>query len=98
MDSRGAKHNCRNGSNNKCSPIVLGPVVVGVNRREEEESVRRSLLPPRGAEKGGTARKFRKGGSRRKVQWNDRKGKKLVEVDSSDSDDDYLDSCICSMM
>uniref|UniRef100_A0A1D1YUE1 Putative cyclic nucleotide-gated ion channel 9 n=1 Tax=Anthurium amnicola TaxID=1678845 RepID=A0A1D1YUE1_9ARAE len=42
---------------------------------------------------------------RRKVQWNDRHGNKLVEVlefqpsDSSDSDeDDFADSCVCAIM
>ncbi|KAL6659986.1 hypothetical protein ACP70R_002108 [Stipagrostis hirtigluma subsp. patula] len=55
-------------------------------------------LPP-----GGMARKGHKGPKRR-VQWKDRHGKKLTEVlefqpsDSSDSDDEYLDTCICSIM
>ncbi|KAK3187665.1 hypothetical protein Dsin_027226 [Dipteronia sinensis] len=65
----------------------------------EEYSESNSLLPPR---KGGMSRKSDK--TRRKVQWNDRNGDKLVEVlefepsDASDSDDEESDSCICTIM
>ncbi|KAK2643742.1 hypothetical protein Ddye_018937 [Dipteronia dyeriana] len=65
----------------------------------EEYSESNSLLPPR---KGGMSRKSDK--TRRKVQWNDRNGNKLVEVlefepsDASDSDDEESDSCICTIM
>ncbi|KAL5781617.1 hypothetical protein ACOSP7_006646 [Xanthoceras sorbifolium] len=65
----------------------------------EEYSESNSLLPPR---KGGMSRKSDK--DRRKVQWNDRNGNKLVEVlefepsDVSDSDDEESDSCICTIM
>lgn len=41
----------------------------------DEDSESNSLLPPR---KGGISRKTNK--TRRKVQWNDRNGNKLVEV------------------
>ncbi|KAL6907442.1 hypothetical protein ACP4OV_002481 [Aristida adscensionis] len=53
---------------------------------------------------GGMARKGGHKGPKRRVQWKDRHGKKLTEVlefqpsDSSDSDDEYLDTCICSIM
>ncbi|XP_010920319.1 uncharacterized protein [Elaeis guineensis] len=76
-------------------------LVDGVNRREEEEDERRSLLPP--AAKGGMAGKRKRSG-RRKVRWNDCNGKTLVEVlefhpsDSSDSEDEYLGFCICTVM
>ncbi|XP_062209820.1 uncharacterized protein LOC133911549 isoform X3 [Phragmites australis] len=62
---------------------------------------RKALLPRQPS--GGMARKSHKGPKRR-VQWKDRHGKKLTEVlefqpsDSSDSDDEYLDTCICSIM
>ncbi|GKV19111.1 hypothetical protein SLEP1_g29407 [Rubroshorea leprosula] len=65
----------------------------------EEESESNSLLPPK---KGGMSRKLDK--TRRKVQWNDSNGNKLVEVveyepsDVSDSDDEDSDSCICTIM
>ncbi|XP_044485842.1 uncharacterized protein LOC123211283 [Mangifera indica] len=58
-----------------------------------------SLLPPR---RDGMSRKCEK--TRRKVQWNDRKGNKLVEVlefepsEASDSEDEDSDSCICNIM
>ncbi|MBA0585326.1 uncharacterized protein LOC105796765 [Gossypium raimondii] len=66
----------------------------------EEYSESNSLLLPK---KGGMSRKSEK--TRRKVQWNDRNGDKLVEVmefepsDVSDSEDDEdKDSCICIIM
>lgn len=65
----------------------------------DEDSESNSLLPPR---KGGISSKTNK--TRRKVQWNDRNGNKLVEVleyepsDVSDSDDEDADSCICIIM
>ncbi|XP_042516870.1 uncharacterized protein LOC122091111 [Macadamia integrifolia] len=67
------------------------------DRKAEDES--NPLLSPR---RGGISKKPKK--SRRKVQWNDRNGNKLVEVlefqpsDASDTDDDDSDSCICSIM
>ncbi|WOL06158.1 actin-related protein 2/3 complex subunit 2B isoform X2 [Canna indica] len=76
----------------------------GVNRREEEEAEKESLLP---SEKNGAAPAIsgrKKNGSTRKVQWNDNKGNNLVEVlefypsEESDSDDEFLDSCFCIIM
>uniref|UniRef100_A0A7N0U4K8 Uncharacterized protein n=1 Tax=Kalanchoe fedtschenkoi TaxID=63787 RepID=A0A7N0U4K8_KALFE len=64
-----------------------------------EVSDKELLLPPR---KGGMSRTDDK--TLRKVQWNDRNGHNLVEVlefdpsDRSDSDDEDLDSCICTIM
>ncbi|KAG1361860.1 putative protein JASON-like [Cocos nucifera] len=58
------------------SPGAEGPVN-GLNKREQEEDERRSLLPP--AAKGGMAGKRKRSG-RRKVRWNDSDGNKLVEV------------------
>ncbi|XP_042491745.1 uncharacterized protein LOC122071452 isoform X2 [Macadamia integrifolia] len=65
---------------------------------KEEHDELNSLLSPR---KGGMKKDPKK--SRRKVQWNDRNGNKLVEIlefqpsDSSDSDEDS-DSCICTIL
>ncbi|KAI9078826.1 hypothetical protein K1719_039284 [Acacia pycnantha] len=65
----------------------------------EDDSDSHSLLPPR---RGGLSSKSNK--TRRKVQWNDRNGNKLVEVlefvpsDDSDSEDEDSDSCICTIM
>ncbi|KAK9140343.1 hypothetical protein Scep_010024 [Stephania cephalantha] len=67
-----------------------------LNGAEEECS---SLLSPR---RCGMSEKPKR--SRRKVQWNDKNGDKLVEVlefqpsDSSDSDEEDSDSCICTVM
>ncbi|KAK9288846.1 hypothetical protein L1049_017312 [Liquidambar formosana] len=72
---------------------------VELRREAEEDSESNSLLPPR---KGGMSRKLEK--TRRKVQWNDRNGNKLVEIlefqpsDVSDSEDEDSDSCICNIM
>lgn len=69
------------------------------NRDDGEDSESNSLLPPR---RGGMSRRQDK--VRRKVQWNDRNGNKLVEVlefqpsDVSDTDDEESDSCICTLM
>lgn len=69
----------------------------------DEEDVETSLLLLPALKKGGmTARRQRSRG--KKVQWNDCNGNKLVEVmefqpsDSSDSEDEYGDSCICTIM
>lgn len=65
----------------------------------EDYSEFKALLPPR---KGGMSRKSDK--VRRKVQWNDNNGNKLVEVlefepsDVSDSDEEDTDSCLCTIM
>lgn len=69
----------------------------GERKEVEDETV--SLLPPR---RGGLSRKLEK--SQRKVMWNDNCGNKLAEVleyqpsDTSDSDDEESDSCICRVM
>ncbi|KAL9688344.1 hypothetical protein QQ045_032765 [Rhodiola kirilowii] len=74
--------------------VEIQDVVEGMEVDEKE-----LLLPPR---KGGMSRKVDK--TRRKVQWNDRNGHSLVQVlefepsDQSDSDDEDLDSCICTIM
>ncbi|KAG4397668.1 hypothetical protein AAZX31_10G179400 [Glycine max] len=73
------------------------------DRNKEDDSDSNSLLPLR---KGGISRKSDKTYRKRKVQWNDRIGNKLVEVleyepsDVSDSEDedDGGDPCICSIM
>ncbi|KQK23750.1 uncharacterized protein LOC100840053 [Brachypodium distachyon] len=70
--------------------------------KEDAGAGERKALLPRHLP-GGTARKGQKGPKRR-VQWKDSHGKKLAEVlefqpsDSSDSDDEYLDTCICTVM
>ncbi|XP_073011682.1 uncharacterized protein [Typha latifolia] len=87
MDSVRVDANLRNGGKSS-SDLDLREVV----DKEEEET--NSLLPS--AVNGGTQRKRQKN-ARRKVQWNDRNGNKLVEVvefqpsDSSDSEDDSSD-------
>ncbi|ESR33563.1 hypothetical protein KPL70_001412 [Citrus sinensis] len=65
----------------------------------EEYSETKALLSSR---RGGTARMSDK--TRRKVQWNDKNGKKLAEVvefepsEASDSEDEDSESCICTIM
>ncbi|KAL4357448.1 hypothetical protein AHAS_Ahas09G0187700 [Arachis hypogaea] len=69
----------------------------------EDDSVSKSLLPPR---RGGMSRKSdNRTRSRRRVQWNDKNGKKLFEVleyepsDVSESeDDDDDDACMCTII
>ncbi|XP_048333828.1 uncharacterized protein LOC112492237 [Ziziphus jujuba] len=92
---------------NGCEAKPLGTVentnhtgVVAVKHANgDDDSESNSLLPP---PRGGMSRKSDK--VRRKVQWNDRNGNKLVEVlefepsDVSDSDDDDSDSCMCTIM
>ncbi|KAF1878232.1 hypothetical protein Lal_00046898 [Lupinus albus] len=68
---------------------------------EDDDS--KSLLPPR---IGGMSRKSEKGHKtrRKKVQWNDKNGNKLVEVleyepsDVSDSENGVDDSCMCTIL
>ncbi|KAL2325066.1 hypothetical protein Fmac_024124 [Flemingia macrophylla] len=71
------------------------------NREDDSDS--NSLLPlPR----GGMSRNSDKTRRKRKVQWNDRLGNKLAEVleyepsdvSDSESEDEGVDSCICSIM
>ncbi|RZC87321.1 hypothetical protein C5167_041372 [Papaver somniferum] len=67
---------------------------------EDEKNESSSLLSPR---KGGISKKRSKK-TRRKVQWNDKDGDNLVEIlefqpsDSSDTDEEDSDSCICTIM
>ncbi|EOY06155.1 hypothetical protein QUC31_016434 [Theobroma cacao] len=87
-----------NGYNNKILGAIDSPKLED-HADGEEYSESNSLLPPK---KGGMSRKPEK--TRRKVQWNDKNGNKLVEVlefepsDVSDSDDEDSDSCICIIM
>lgn len=84
----------------KNEPLVTVEPPNGEDQTDgEEDSELNSLLPPK---KGGMPKKSDK--IRRKVQWNDKNGNKLVEVvefepsDISDSEDDNSDSCICTIM
>ncbi|XP_058101484.1 uncharacterized protein LOC131245797 [Magnolia sinica] len=77
-------------------------VEIGVDGEEDDEESN-SLLSPRTG--GLLSKRMKKNPSRRKVQWNDRNGNKLVEVlefqpsDTSDSEDDEdSDSCLCTIM
>lgn len=63
---------------NRNRPSAVVEPVKGVNRREEAEAEKESLLPAE--ESGGVATGRRKKGSARNVQWNDCKGDNLVEV------------------
>ncbi|KAJ1292931.1 hypothetical protein BS78_01G028600 [Paspalum vaginatum] len=99
---------CNNSGNKNLPPTSLAVVPrsssavgVGYNKDDDAAGERKAMLPR--LPPGGMARKGRKRPNRR-VQWKDRHGKKLSEVlefqpsDSSDSDDEYLDTCICSVM
>ncbi|XP_010936010.1 uncharacterized protein [Elaeis guineensis] len=90
MDSAGVEvNNCHETK----SSVFVDSKRDGVDKGEEkeEDGETNSLLRP--VSNGGLAAKRQKS-SRRKVQWNDRNGNKLVEVlefqpsDSSDSEDD----------
>lgn len=93
-DAKDATNGCKT---EKSETTDSQRVEENVNGDEDSES--NSLLPPR---RGGMSRKTNK--TRRKVQWNDKNGNKLVEVlefepsDVSDSDDEDADSCICIIM
>nr|KYP60773.1 hypothetical protein KK1_023186 [Cajanus cajan] len=76
---------------------------VGDHSHRVDDSDSNSLLPlPRGGMSQKSDKKYRK----RKVQWNDRIGNKLVEVleyepsdvSDSDSEDEDDNSCMCSIM
>ncbi|CAK7327304.1 unnamed protein product [Dovyalis caffra] len=90
-----------NGFKNEPSMMTLGSPKVeeDVEENGEDYSEFKALLPPR---KGGMSRNSDK--VRRKVQWNDNHGNKLVEVlefepsDVSDSDEEDTDSCLCMIM
>lgn len=86
------------GSKNKGVVIMDSQNVVLNGQREEDDESAALLLPRR----GGLSKKTVK--PKRKVQWNDNNGNNLTEVlefqpsDVSDSDNEDLDSCICSIM
>ncbi|EXC24414.1 hypothetical protein L484_003722 [Morus notabilis] len=97
-DVNGCKENPMGSVDPKTEKLINGEREGG--EEEEEDSDCNSLLSPR---RGGMSRKSDK--IRRKVQWNDKNGNKLVEIlefepsDVSDSDDDEdSDSCICTIM
>lgn len=98
MDSGGVEVNNCHGTK---SSVFVDSKGDRVDKGVEEDGETNSLLRP--VTNGGLAGKRQKS-SRRKVQWNDRNGNKLVEVlefqpsDSSDSEDEYGDSCICTVM
>ncbi|CAK9139536.1 unnamed protein product [Ilex paraguariensis] len=93
-----ATTNVKNAGKNKPVTIVASPKIV-LNGEREKNDESESLLPSR---RGGLSKKL--ANPRRKVQWNDKNGDKLVEVleyqpsDVSDSDDEDSDSCICTIM
>ncbi|CAL0316735.1 unnamed protein product [Lupinus luteus] len=93
-----------NGSVNKPMAVVasLEASKVEDHANGEDDSDSKSLLPPR---IGGMSRKSDNSKThRKKVQWNDKNGKKLVEVleyepsDVSDSENEDEDSCMCTIM
>ncbi|KAI5580435.1 hypothetical protein POPTR_008G170700v4 [Populus trichocarpa] len=91
-----------NGSKNEPLMMTLDSpdVEEDVEENGEDYSEFKALLPPR---KGGMSRSPNK--VRRKVQWNDNNGNKLVEIlefepsDVGDSDEeDGKDYCSCTIM
>ncbi|CAJ1976529.1 unnamed protein product [Sphenostylis stenocarpa] len=108
MDTKSTKDT--NGCNNKPMALTVTVTVASLEGREvadhsnrEDEKDSNSLLP---APRGGMSRKSDKTKRKRKVQWNDKIGNKLVEVleyvpsdvSDSDSEDEGVDSCVCSIM
>ncbi|KAK7391648.1 hypothetical protein VNO78_20065 [Psophocarpus tetragonolobus] len=108
MDTKSIKD--ANGRFNKPMALTVTLTVASVEGRKvedhsnrEDDSDSNSLLP---APRGGMSRKSDKTYNKRKVQWNDRIGNKLVEVleyvpsdvSDSDSEDEGGDSCFCSIM
>ncbi|XP_068327753.1 uncharacterized protein [Pyrus communis] len=99
MDTDAKDASTANGCKTETTSDTGDSQKVEENVNGDEDSESNSLLPPR---RGGMSRKTNK--TRRKVQWNDRNGNKLVEVlefepsDVSDSDDEDADSCICTIM
>ncbi|XP_019441099.1 PREDICTED: uncharacterized protein LOC109346150 isoform X2 [Lupinus angustifolius] len=87
-----------NGNMNKPMASLEASKVEG-HANSEDDSDSKSLLPPR---IGGMSRKSDNSKThRKKVQWNDKNGKKLVEVleyEPSDSENEDDDSCICTIM
>lgn len=98
MDSEGMDAKICNGS----TPSSVSVSKEGTDRREEEDGETSLLISP--ALKKGGMKGRRQRSRRKKVQWNDCNGNTLVEVmefqpsDSSDSEDEYADSCICTIM
>ncbi|KAL5209640.1 hypothetical protein ABZP36_005263 [Zizania latifolia] len=108
MDRRSLRSfSCNGSGKNLASPSQAAgsrapaPAPAGSKEDTAGAGERKPLLPR--LPPGGTERKGQKG-SKRRVQWKDRHGKKLAEVkefqpsDTSDSDDEYLDTCICTIM
>ncbi|KAL7177598.1 hypothetical protein ACSBR2_030872 [Camellia fascicularis] len=102
MDKNGKDCN-----NVKTKPLVsVDSEKVEFNGERDKDNEAESLLPPRkgGLRKKGGGLSKKSGKPRRKVQWSDKIGNKLAEVlefqpsDVSDSDDEDLDSCICTIM
>lgn len=101
---RSASCNGRGKSPSSPSPVTVSlfASAVGAGSKDDDAAGERKALLPR-LPPGGMAQKGRRRPNRR-VQWKDRHGKKLTEVlefqpsDSSDSDDEYLDTCMCSIM
>ncbi|XP_027937397.1 uncharacterized protein LOC114192042 [Vigna unguiculata] len=108
MDTKSSKDT--NGCVNKPMALTVTLTVASLEGRKVEDHSSReddndsnSLLP---APRGGMSRKLDKTYRKRKVQWNDRIGNKLVEVleyvpsdvSDSDSEDEDGDSCVCSIM
>ncbi|KAJ0967535.1 hypothetical protein J5N97_024452 [Dioscorea zingiberensis] len=95
----GSKTNSAKGKKYFGGSNSLKAVDQGEHNKDEETD---SLFPTVVANGGITRNKKKR--TRRRVQWKDRNGSKLVEVleyqlsDSSDSDDEFLDSCLCTMM
>ncbi|XP_077249497.1 uncharacterized protein LOC143889185 [Tasmannia lanceolata] len=98
MDSDITNPNPNNCIHDEDVDIIPPNEELGVDREEEEEL--NSLLL---FQNGEIAK--RPSNSRRKVQWNDKNGNRLVEVlefqpsDTSDSDEDEdTEYCICTVM
>ncbi|CAM0870609.1 unnamed protein product [Alopecurus aequalis] len=111
MDRRAVRSNSYNGGGKTLAatpapaPAVSRTSSAPACAAAADAGERKALLPPpQRRPDGGTARKGQPKPPKRRVQWKDKHGKKLTEVlefepsDSSDSDDEYLDTCICSVM
>ncbi|XP_020572974.1 uncharacterized protein LOC110019585 isoform X1 [Phalaenopsis equestris] len=94
MDSGGNDAKMCNGNDSSSVGVSNG----GADKAEEKEVETSSLLCS--ALKKGGMKGRRQRSRRKKVQWNDCNGNKLVEImefqpsDSSDSEDEYADPCI----
>lgn len=98
MDVRRNDAKICNGNDSSSVVISKGRMHKG----EEEYGETSLLLSP--SLKKGEMKGRRQRSRRKKVQWNDLNGDKLVEVlefqpsDSADSEDECEDSCICTIM